>query len=138
MNNRFLMVVVVAAGLLTAGAAHADAAVTDTLFVDTILATYEISPGGGRSVFASGLDQSEGLAFDSRGDLFEADWGTGNIYEFMPGGTKSTFATELYGSTGLAIAPVPEPSTITLRLSSAACLLAFAWRQRRGLTFGRV
>lgn len=34
-------------------------------------------------------------------NLFEADWGTGNIYEFTPGGTQSTFATGLSDPEGL-------------------------------------
>ena len=35
------------------------------------------------------------MAFNSAGDLFEADFGTGNIYEFTPSGTRSTFASGL-------------------------------------------
>jgi hypothetical protein len=41
------------------------------------------------------------LAFNSAGDLFEADGGSGNIYEFTPGGVQSTFAL-LYGPNNLA------------------------------------
>ena len=36
-----------------------------------------------------------GLAFNSAGDLFVADFGSGNIYEFTPGGAQSTFASGL-------------------------------------------
>ena len=43
-----------------------------------------------------------GLAFNSAGDLFEADHGSGNIYEFTPGGTQSTFASGLNAPDGLA------------------------------------
>ena len=32
---------------------------------------------------------------------------------------------------GFLLTPVPEPSTITLLLASAPCLLAYAWRRRR-------
>jgi hypothetical protein len=46
---------------------------------------YEFTPGGTRSTFASGLNQPFGLAFDSTGNLFEADQFSGNIYEFTPG-----------------------------------------------------
>jgi DNA-binding beta-propeller fold protein YncE len=42
------------------------------------------------------------LAFNSAGNLFEADYGSGTIYEFTPGGTKSTFASGLNGPIGLA------------------------------------
>ena len=47
---------------------------------------YEFTPGGVQSTFASGLCDPYGLAFNSAGDLFEADYGSGNIYEFTPGG----------------------------------------------------
>ena len=46
---------------------------------------YEITPGGALSNFVSGLNRPAGLAFDSAGDLFEADYGSGNIYEFTNG-----------------------------------------------------
>ena len=36
------------------------------------------------------------------GDLFESDFGSGNIYEFTPGGTRSTFASGLISPQGLA------------------------------------
>ena len=48
------------------------------------------------------------LAFNSAGDLFEADNGSGNIYEFTPGGAQSTFASGLSNPFGLAFQPVPE------------------------------
>ena len=35
------------------------------------------------------------MAFNSAGNLFEADYRSGNIYEFTPGGVLSTFATGL-------------------------------------------
>jgi sugar lactone lactonase YvrE len=63
---------------------------------------YEFTPGGIRSTFASGLNQPFGLAFDSAGNLFEADQFSGNIYEFTPGGTRSTFASGLNDPAGLA------------------------------------
>jgi sugar lactone lactonase YvrE len=63
---------------------------------------YKFTPGGTQSTFASGLNQPFGLAFDSAGNLFEADQFSDNIYEFTPGGTRSTFATGLDNPTGLA------------------------------------
>jgi sugar lactone lactonase YvrE len=63
---------------------------------------YEFTPGGTRSTFASGLDQPFGVAFDSAGNLFEADQFSGNIYKFTPGGTRSTFASGLSSPAGLA------------------------------------
>ena len=56
----------------------------------------EITPDGAQSTFASGLHVPYGLAFDSAGNLFVADVGSGNIYEFTPGGVRSTFASGLY------------------------------------------
>ena len=66
---------------------------------------YEFTPGGARSTFASGLSSPAGLAFDSAGNLFEADSGTYlfcHIYEFTPGGAQSTFASGLSSLRGLA------------------------------------
>jgi hypothetical protein len=56
---------------------------------------YEYSVGGIRSTFASGLSNPVGLAIDSAGDVFEADYGSSSINEFAPGGVKTTFATGL-------------------------------------------
>ncbi len=55
---------------------------------------YEFTPTGTRNTFASGLSYPQGLAFDSAGNLFEADR-SGNIYKFTPGGVRSTFASGL-------------------------------------------
>ena len=63
---------------------------------------YEFTPGGAQSTFASGLYHPFGLAFDSAGDLFESDGGSGNIYEFTPGGVRSTCASGLSQPDGLA------------------------------------
>src|SRR5207249_4277829 len=60
------------------------------------------TPGGTQSTFATGLTEPRGLAFDSAGNLFEADKTSGNIYEFTPGGVRSTFATGLFQPIGLA------------------------------------
>lgn len=67
----------------------------------------KIAPSGVQTVFATGLNQPTGLAFDSTGDLFEADGGSGNIYEFInSGGTLSAnpvvFASGFKDPQGLA------------------------------------
>jgi DNA-binding beta-propeller fold protein YncE len=63
----------------------------------------EYTPSGAQSTFTTGLIGPTGLAFDSAGNLFEADLGLeGNIYEFAPTGARSTFAGMLYSATGLA------------------------------------
>ena len=92
---------------------------------------YEFTPGGARSTFASGLYEPQLLAFNSAGDLFEADY-SGNIYEFTPSGAGSAFASGLNGPIGLAFQgetlPVPEPSVLGLLAVGVTALLV---RRRR-------
>ena len=80
-----------------------------TLFVSTYDAYASVgyiirvnADGITRTTFASGLDYPVGLAFDSAGNLFEADAYSGNIYKFTPTGVKSTFASGLWEPFGLA------------------------------------
>lgn len=54
---------------------------------------FRFAPDGNRSTFASGLNEPNGLAFNSAGDLFEADFGSKTIYQFTPAGVRSTFAS---------------------------------------------
>jgi hypothetical protein len=69
------------------------------------------------------LNEPVGLAFDSAGNLFEAEANSGNIYEFTPGGAQSTFASGLNRPVGLAFQPVPEPSALGLLAVGATALL---------------
>ena len=65
----------------------------------------KITPGGVVSTFATGLNGPTGLAFDSSGNLYVANYDNGSgttISKITPGGTVSTFATGLNGSEGLA------------------------------------
>jgi hypothetical protein len=92
-------------GAVCAGAVMLIASSTQAqnLFVDTGGSSItEITPGGGESTFASGLYGPAGLAFNSAGDLFEADEDSGNINEFTPGGVRTTFASGLSTPAGLA------------------------------------
>ena len=52
--------------------------------------------------FGTSSNYTEGLAFDSAGNLFVANAGSGNIYEFTPGGAQSTFASGLSSPAKLA------------------------------------
>ena len=91
-----------------------------------------MSAGGAQNqTWQSGLNAPYGLAFNSAGDLFEADSNSGNIYEFTPAGVQSTFASGLYYPFGLAFEPVvvPEPSTWTMLARGIAGLVIF--RRRR-------
>ncbi len=53
------------------------------------------TPAGARSTFATGLNGPHGLVFDQTGNLFEADYNSGNIYKFASDGTRTTFASGL-------------------------------------------
>ncbi len=58
-----------------------------------------ITPGGVKSIFASGLSYPVGLAFDSNGNLYVADSSSsGTIYVFTPAGARTVFAAGLPNS----------------------------------------
>jgi hypothetical protein len=68
---------------------------------------YEFTPNGGSTTFGSGLNEPNALAFNSTGDLFEADFGSNKINEFINNngvlGTNPTlFASGLNEPFGLA------------------------------------
>ena len=63
---------------------------------------YKFTPAGTKSMFASGINNPAGLAFDASGNLFVAELNTGTIYKFTRTGTKTTFASGLNGPGGLA------------------------------------
>jgi tripartite motif-containing protein 71 len=62
----------------------------------------EFNSNGQASVFASGLDDPTGLAFDSNGNLYVANNGNGTIEEFGTNGVGSIFASGLGYLGGLA------------------------------------
>ena len=71
----------------------------DILYVANGSQIDEFTPDGIRTTFASGLDVAAGLAFDSSGYLFEADYCSGHIYESSPSGIRTpavaTFTSSL-------------------------------------------
>src|SRR5215831_15639222 len=68
-------------------------ALAENLFVADDNSIVELTPGGVRNTFASGLNSPQNLAFDDAGNLFVAD--TGSIIKFTPYGVRSTFASGL-------------------------------------------
>ena len=85
--------------------------------------------------------------FDMGGDLFqwnEANYDNENLARGFRGGDWDNYSSDLesssryggdptgeYNAVGFRVASVPEPSTITLLLASAACLLGYGWRRRK-------
>jgi len=66
----------------------------------------QITPGGARNTYASGLSAPFDLAFNSSGSLFVSEGGTATVPEIVEitpgGGTATTFATGLIDPRGLA------------------------------------
>src|SRR2546421_399026 len=62
----------------------------------------KFTPAGAISTFTGGLFLPKDLAFDSFGNLYEADAGSGSIFKFAPNGTKTTFKTGLNAPQSLA------------------------------------
>ncbi|MBL9190269.1 MAG: hypothetical protein JNK23_22495 [Opitutaceae bacterium] len=63
----------------------------------------KFTPGGVRSIFASGVDSPYGLAFDAAGNLYVSNFVFDTITKITPGGVKSIFASSgLNRPTGLA------------------------------------
>lgn len=66
---------------------------------------FQFTPGGVKSVFASGFSPTNGpfgLAFDSAGNLFVSDRGAGTITKITPAGVKTPFASGIAEPKGLA------------------------------------
>ena len=93
-------------GVICAGAVllMASSAQAQNLFVsDYSENVYEFTPGGVQSTFAhSGVSTPNGLAFNSAGDLFVANYEPNAITEITPSGVVSTFASGLSFPCGLA------------------------------------
>jgi hypothetical protein len=72
----------------------------------------EIPTVGSSSVFATGLNNSRGLAFDSLGNLFVAELGGADILKFTPDGTGSVFTTLFTLPEYLAFGPPSRPGNV--------------------------
>jgi hypothetical protein len=64
-----------------------------------------IDPSGSASIFASGLNSPEGLAFDSIGNLYVANSGDGTISKINSAGNVSIFASGLNSPAALTFDP---------------------------------
>lgn len=62
----------------------------------------QFDSAGNQSVFASGLQNPQGLAFDGNGNLYVANSGAGTILRYDSGGMASVFASGLNDPAGLA------------------------------------
>ena len=99
---------IAAAGLLLGGMGTATCRAVILYVSDATNKIEKYTSGGIGSVFSSsGLNQPEGLAFDSLGNLYAANFnfGTNTIEKFTPGGVASVFADANDGlsrPTGLA------------------------------------
>ena len=105
-----------------------------TLSGNTLYGT--TSEGGANSPFDNGAVFSVPVGGGNPTLLVTFDGGDGEC----PGGGLTLSGNTLYGATieggvhgfGTIFAlTVPEPSTVTLLLGSAACLLGYAWRRRK-------
>lgn len=55
-----------------------------------------------------GLSSPVGMAYDTSGNLYIANWSAGMVLRFSPDGRRSVFAKELRGPSGLAISPAGD------------------------------
>jgi sugar lactone lactonase YvrE len=98
-----------------------------------IPAIVRFTPGGFRSVFATGFNnRPDSLAFDNSGNLFTTAGGasTNTIYKITPAGNVTVFAThatpyaEYLAFAGVTL-PVPPPPSVSIANFGSGALLHF-------------
>jgi sugar lactone lactonase YvrE len=143
--TRHLISGVVAFGALILSCSSASA---QNLFATDYLSIDEFTPNGVQSIFASGLNNPLGLAFDRAGNLFVADTGTytgtGAVYKFTPAGVRTTFASSLnfpralaFDSQGNLFVAADETTIYKFTPSGARTTFATVQSGAYGLAFDR-
>ena len=64
----------------------------NNLYVSDLTSIFKFAPDGTRSVFATSANAMYGLAFDSLGNLYAAEYFSGLVAKFDSGGVRSIFA----------------------------------------------
>jgi hypothetical protein len=101
---------------------------------------YDFAPNGSSTVFASGLSPY-GLAFNSSGTLYEADYGNGAVFDFTASGYRSALFSASVSPIGVAIQPLPNsismnPFSITsASLDATGTNLVVCWQTVVGGTY---
>jgi sugar lactone lactonase YvrE len=103
-THRAALLILTVLVLLTSSLAHADNIYVSCYNSGKIM-KYDSSGNG--TIFASGLNNPTGLAFDSKGNLWASEQGSSNtnngaIVKFDKNGNKSTFVSMIHTPQGLA------------------------------------